>query len=159
MSIQVEATAVVHATPQQVLEFVLDLNAYKEVDDKLVRVLRVKGPDAGGSGSLSFLGHMPGLPLPPAPDSQSFQLERWSKIEFRGMSRRPARLVFDFVGVVECEPTTSDTTTVRHAYDLTFKGPFRSREARIEEELAEHLQDEMTRLATRLDVLASADIG
>lgn len=151
MSIQVEATAVVDATPREVLEFVLDLRSYKEVDDKIVRVLGVKGPDANGVGSVSFLGSMPGLPLPPAPDSQTYLLDRWSSLQFTGKRRRPARLVFDFVGVVECIPNADGGTAVRHAYNLGFRGPFRRFEPRIESELSVHLEEEMQKLKRRLD--------
>lgn len=50
MTMTASATAEVAATPREVLEFVLDLHRYQEVDTKIVRVVSVDGPDKAGHG-------------------------------------------------------------------------------------------------------------
>lgn len=75
VTLRAEATATVAATPQSALEFVLDVDRYRQIDPKIVRVFSVTGPDSEGRGSIRLLGRMRGLP--PAPDKQDFVLERW----------------------------------------------------------------------------------
>ena len=62
--------------------------------------------------------------LPPAPDRRNFTFERWRKLTFVGAPRQPTRMVFDFVGTFDCVPDDGGTT-IRHAYEFAFKGPFR----------------------------------
>ncbi|MCY3910810.1 MAG: hypothetical protein OXF99_04805 [bacterium] len=46
MTIAAKATVNVGASPQDVLEFVLDLDQYRQVDPKIQRVRSVEGPEA-----------------------------------------------------------------------------------------------------------------
>jgi hypothetical protein len=52
MALTASATTHVTATPQKVLEFVMNLEEYRKIDKKFVRVVSVSGPDAiwGGLG-------------------------------------------------------------------------------------------------------------
>ena len=149
MLLTVSATANVAATPQAVLEFVLDLDRYRQADHKITRVSSVTGPDEAGRGSVRLWGRLPGLPV--APDRQDFTLERWNRLTFVGAPRQASRLVFDFVGTFECVPLDDLTTRVTHAYDFTFRRPFRWIGRRLAEPLRQEIDDEVFRLAEILD--------
>ncbi len=90
-------------------------------------------------------GRLPGLP--PAPDRQDFTLKRWSHLTFVGAPLQPGRLVFNFVGTFECVPLDDDTTRVTHAYEFTFRKPFRWIERRMAEPLQFEIDEEVARLA------------
>lgn len=145
MSLIVSSTADVAATPRAVLEFVLDLDRYRQADHKISRVSSVTGPDDSGQGSIRLWGRLPGLPV--APDRQDFTLKRWSHLTFVGAARQPGRLVFDFVGTFECVALDDNTTRVTHAYEFTFRKPFRWIERRIAEPLRDEIEQEVARLA------------
>ena len=146
MSMTAEATVDVAATPREVLEFVLDVDQYRHVDPKIVRAGTVTGPDEQGKGSVKLWARMRGLP--PAPDVQDFDLQRWSSLTFVGARKRPGRLIFEFTGVVECEPI-GDLTRVRHAYAFRFKGPFKIIERLNAEWLQRDIELEMAAIAER----------
>jgi len=143
-----EASVRVQATSRSVLEFVLDLDRYREVDPKIVRVGSMEGPDAQGRGSVRLWARMPWLP--PAPDRHDFVLDRWERVTFIGAARQPARWVFDFTGVIECT-SDGDYTTVTHRYEFHFHGPFRLVERRLDSWLQQQIHDEMFQLAERID--------
>lgn len=147
MTISVSATTDVHASPEAVLSFVLDLDAYRQADHKITRVSSVTGPDANGLGSVKVWGKLPGVPLPAAPDRQDFTLERWDRLTLVGAPRQPGRLLFDFIGTFQCTPIDSNRTTVTHAYEFTFRRPFRWLERRMEPSLANEIKQEVRRLA------------
>lgn len=148
MPLNVSSAAEVSATPQEVLEFVLDLERYKQADLKITRVSSVTGPDANGAGSIRVWGKLPGMPA--APDRQDFTLEKWSRLTFVGAPRQPGRLVFNFTGTFDCVPVDDEVTQVTHAYEFTFRRPFRWLERRIAEPLAAEIDDEVKRLAELL---------
>lgn len=145
MTLIVSSTADVSATPQAVLEFVLDLDRYRQADHKISRVSSVTGPDDSGHGSVRLWGRLPGFPI--APDRQNFTLERWSHLTFVGAPRQPGRLMFNFVGTFHCVFLDDKTTRVTHAYEFTFRKPFRWIERRITEPLRDEIQQEVARLA------------
>ena len=148
MTLAASATVVVpNRSPQQVLEFVLDLELYRHVDDKIMRVFSVEGPDAEGRGSARLLGRMPYTP--PAPDVQDFVLERWQRITFRGAPRKPLRAVFDFSGTFECRQVP-EGTEVTHAYSFDFTLPFRWLERAHRTRLPIEVRAEMDRLVDAL---------
>ena len=93
-------------------------------------------------------GRVPGLP--PAPDRQEFHLERWSRLTFNGAARQPGRLVFDFTGSFECQPSDDGSTAVTHSYEFTFLGPFQRIERRLARWLQAEVDREMTNLAAAL---------
>jgi len=148
MTLTVSATAVIQASPQEVLEFVLDLESYRQADRKITRVASVAGPDEHGRGSARLWGKLPGLP--PAPDRQDFTLEKWRRLTFVGAPRQPGRLVFGFVGTFDCEPINDVGTQVTHAYEFEFTPPFRWMERRMADPLAAEIDAEVERLATLL---------
>ncbi len=146
MTLCVSATTNADATPREVLEFVLDLDLYRQADHKILRVVEVVGPDENGRGSAKLWG---GLKyLPPAPDRQDFLLEPWHTLTFTGAAMQPARLVFDFVGRFECESTPTGTR-LTHSYEFNFTWPFRF----LERVLAEWLQTEIEAEVSRISAL------
>ncbi len=146
MTMTARATAEVAATPREVLEFVLDLHSYQDVDRKIVRVVSVDGPDATGQGSVKMWARMGWLP--PAPDRQDFVLEPWTRLTFTGAARQPARLVFDFVGTVECSGSKTGTR-LTHGYEFRFKGPFRLVERVFGSWLQRQIEEEVEAIAIR----------
>jgi Polyketide cyclase / dehydrase and lipid transport len=134
-------------SPQEVLEFVLDLERYKHADHKIVKVGLVTGPDESGRGSVKLSGRLRYGPA--APDLQHFDLNRWSRLTFMGASGQMARAVFNFTGTFECTPTESGTG-VTHAYVFQFRGPFRLLEPLHRGWLQTELDDEMERVRETL---------
>ena len=148
MTLTVSSTAEISATPQEVLEFVLDLEQYRRADHKITRVSSVTGPDENGVGAVRLWGKLPGLP--PAPDRQNFTLEKWHRLTFVGAPGQPGRLVFDFTGTFECEPVDDQLTRVTHAYEFRFRRPFRLLERRLSAPLADEIDQEVNRLTQLL---------
>jgi carbon monoxide dehydrogenase subunit G len=149
MTLTASATVEVRASPQQVLEFVLDLERYRQADHKITRVSSVTGPDAHGEGSVKLWGTLPGMPA--APDRQNFTLEKWSRLTFVGAPRQPGRLVFDFVGTFACVPVADGVTQVTHGYEFNFRAPFRWLERRMAEPLQAEIDAEVDRLGHLLN--------
>ncbi|NNC74792.1 MAG: hypothetical protein HKN93_04695 [Acidimicrobiia bacterium] len=54
MGISASATATVHTSAQEVLEFVLDLRRYQRLDSKILRISAVTEPDEDGVGRLKM---------------------------------------------------------------------------------------------------------
>lgn len=148
MTLRVEATVEVASTPQEVLEFVLDMDRYRQADQKITRVSSVTGPDAAGQGSVRMWGKLPGMPA--APDRQDFVLERWERLTLVGAPRQPGRLLFAFTGTFDCAPTAEGTTIVTHRYQFDFRRPFRWLERRMQPRLAKGIDEEVTRIAELL---------
>lgn len=148
MVLRARASIEVRATPQEILEFVLDLERYRKVDSKILAVGSVTGPDEAGRGRVRLWTRLKWTP--PAPDVQTFELQRWNRLTFTGAARQPSRLILDFTGVVECQPTSSGTL-VTHWYEMRFRGPFRLLERPHRAWLQQDLQEELQRVADWLD--------
>ena len=111
MVLRATASTLIPATPQQVMELVLDLERYRQVDSKIVAVSKVAGPDESGKGRVRVWSRLKWTP--PIPDTQLFFLERWERLTFTGAPGQLGRLVFTFTGTFECEPSP-DGTLVTH---------------------------------------------
>lgn len=146
MTLTAQASIDVATSPETILDFVLDLEKYQEVDAKFVRVGKVEGPNAEGRGSVSMWGRIGWLP--PAPDRQDFVLDPGKSLTFTGAPRQPARLIFDFLGTFECKPVDGGTT-ITHGYEFRFKGPFRLVERPLAGWLQRQIDDEVQQLAAR----------
>jgi hypothetical protein len=144
MALTARASTTVQATPREVLEFVLDMERYRQADHKIRHVSSVDGPDKSGAGSVKMWGRLRWGPA--TPDRQNFHLDRWQRLTLTGAPRQPARLVFDFVGTFECEPTEAGTL-VTHAYEFTFHRPFRLMEPFLREWLQTEIEAEVDRIA------------
>lgn len=122
MTVRAETTRVVPATCQEVLEFVLDLDRYRQADTKIWRVSRPVELDHNDEGTARYWGRFRGAP--PAPDVNIVRLRRWRELTFTGAPRQPARLVLDFSGRFTCREV-DDGCEVTHGYEMTFHRPFR----------------------------------
>ncbi|MDE0700082.1 MAG: SRPBCC family protein [Acidimicrobiaceae bacterium] len=148
MVLRASASVEVRATPQEILEFVLDLDRYGQVDSKILAVGSVVGPDEAGRGRVRLWTRLKWTP--PAPDAHTFELQRWSRLTFSGVARQPSRLILDFTGVVECQPSP-DKTRVTHWYEMRFRGPFRLLERPHRAWLQQDLEEELQRVADWFD--------
>lgn len=122
MTVRAEATRVVSATCQEVLEFVLDLDRYRKADTKIGRVTQPVELDEHGEGTTRYWGRLRGTP--PAPDTNLVRLRRWHELTFTGAPRQPARLILDFTGRFTCVER-EEGCQVTHSYEMTFRRPLR----------------------------------
>ena len=148
MTVSASATTTVAVDARTLLEFVLDLERYKQVDRKIVRVGRVDAPDQEGKGSVRLWGRVRWTP--PSPDKHDIVLQRWRSLTFTGAPRQPARLIFDFTGTFACRPVDAGTE-MTHAYEFTFKGPFRVLERGLGPWLQAELDDEVAAVRAAIE--------
>lgn len=122
MALKATATRDVEATSRQVLEFVLDLERYRQADTKIGRISKPIELDSNHEGSVRYWGRMRGTP--PAPDTNLVKLDPWRTLTFTGAPRQPARLILDFTGRFHCVDTDGGCQ-VTHSYEMNFRRPFR----------------------------------
>lgn len=114
-----EASTTVSATPNDVFDFVLDLNRYRQADHKIGRVGTID--NEGDRGMVRFSGRIRGLPGP----SGTYPFTRTeSRLGFGSPVAGPARWFLDFEGTFVTEQT-SEGTVVTHREVFTFKRPWR----------------------------------
>lgn len=144
MTVHVEATRTVPATCREVLEFVLDLERYRQADTKIGRVTQPISLDENDEGRTRYWGRLRGLP--PAPDTNVVRLTRWTELTFTGAPGQPARLLLDFTGRFTCREVEAGSE-VTHGYTITFRRPFRwLYEPWLRRWLPEALEDELDRV-------------
>lgn len=119
-----EATIDIRATPEQVLEFVMDLRRYREADHKVGPVLWLRRD--GNRAHAVACGRVLGLPTPPAPIV--IELTPYTRLDVR--SRVPG-----FHASFECQDLGDGMTRVVHRECLI--GPF---ERVLRESVLEELQ-------------------
>lgn len=122
MTLRASAAREIPASPQQVLEFVLDLDRYSQVDTKVGRVVNPVVVDEHGRGSTKYWGRMRGTP--PMPDKNVVALDRWTSLVFTSAPRQPGRLIVNFSGRFDCEPSPAGCRLM-HSYEVQFRRPFR----------------------------------
>jgi Polyketide cyclase / dehydrase and lipid transport len=123
--IQASATITTGASPQTVLEFVTDLERYRQADQKIRKIV-----DHGNRADLlqdktttvRYRGNVRGLVSPM--DSNEVTLKRWSRVDFVGSPSSWVRRMVDFHGSFTCEPTDTGTV-VTHVERFEFRRPFR----------------------------------
>ena len=148
MTLTATATREVGATSREVLEFVLDLERYRQADTKIGRVTQPVVLDDKNEGRVRYWGRMRGTP--PAPDTNLVKLDPWRTLTFTGASRQPARLILDFTGRFDCVDTDAGCQ-VTHSYEMTFRRPFRwIYEPLLRTWLQTELDAELDRVATIL---------
>jgi hypothetical protein len=116
--IDVQATEVIDRSAEDILGFVMDLDAYRSADHKIgkVRSIRREGDDA----VVSFRSRARGLP---ALARQRMHLVPGQRIDVTNVASWQDRLVH-FEGSFACEPAPGGTR-VTHRYVFDFKGPAR----------------------------------
>jgi hypothetical protein len=148
MTVRAEATRVVPATSQEVLELVLDLDRYRKADTKIRRVTRPIELDDNDEGRTRYWGRLRWLP--PAPDTNLVRLRRWHELTFTGAPRQPGRLILDFTGRFRCIDVDGGCR-LTHDYELRFRRPFRwIFEPLLQRWLPSELEAELDRLAQLL---------
>jgi hypothetical protein len=114
-----EATVTVSVPQDEVFDFVLDLNRYREADHKIGRVGAVER--LGNSGTAQFSGRIRGLPGPTG--TYPFTREG-SRLRFASPIAGAARWFLDFEGTFDCAETP-EGTVVTHREEFDFKPPIR----------------------------------
>lgn len=148
--IRAARTVIVSGTPRQVLELVLDLDAYRAIDPKIREVVHQHEFDDGGRSAVEVIGSL--WHLPPTPDTHLVHLEPWHRLTFTGAPGVRARSTYSFTGTFEV--TEEDQgTRVSHAYEITLRRPLPALFGRaVQRWLDADLADEMVRLQGRLAV-------
>lgn len=114
-----EATTTVAATPDDVFDFVLDLDRYRQADHKIGRV--GTSVNEGDHGMVQFSGRIRGMPGPPG----IYPFTRTeSRLGFGSPLSGPARWFLDFEGTFDTEQTR-EGTVVTHREVFNFKRPWR----------------------------------
>jgi len=148
MTVRAEATRVIPATSRAVLEFVLDLERYRQADTKIGRVVRPVVLDDDDEGTARYWGRLRGAPS--APDTNIVRLRRWHELTFSGAPRQPARLLLDFTGRFTCTDV-DDGCRLTHGYEMTFRRPARwVYEPLLGRWLQEEVEAELDRVGTIL---------
>jgi hypothetical protein len=114
-----QARTTVAVSPAAVLEFVLDLDRYRQADHKIGRVGSVKR--FGSGGTAVFSGRIKGMPGPSG--TYPFTVTPTS-LTFGSPIAGAARWFLDFEGSFECE-ATGEGTVVTHREVFDFKPPWR----------------------------------
>jgi Polyketide cyclase / dehydrase and lipid transport len=114
-----EASTTVRAAPNEVFDFVLDLERYRQADHKIGRVGEVVR--SGNIGTTRFSGRIRGLPGPSG--TYPFRISA-DRLVFGSPIAGAARWFLEFEGSFVCEPT-ADGTRVTHREAFLFKRPWR----------------------------------
>jgi hypothetical protein len=136
----VEATELVEAGPGAVLDFVMDIDRYRQADHKIRRIRHVERH--GDEVVVSMWTRAGGLPVPA---TQRMVRSGDERIDVRNEPSWQDRLV-DFHGEFICQPGDGSTTRVTHRYRFSLKGPGRLAEPMIRRWLARDIVAEVRRL-------------
>jgi carbon monoxide dehydrogenase subunit G len=116
--ITVQADTVVNRPAEDILEFVMDAERYRQADHKLWRVRSVER--TGNEAVVRMIGRARGMPMPTA---QRMVLTPGRSIEVRNLPSWQDRFM-DFTGTFRCDPVDGGTR-VTHRYVFDFRGPLR----------------------------------
>lgn len=120
MAIVASATQVVPAQPRDVLELVLDLERYKQIDTKIRKIYENPPIPDDGIGTVVFRGALRGLPGPR--QRERVELVRWESVTYTSDGLFLADLMMAMQGSFGVE-SGPDGTLVTHSYQFDFKGP------------------------------------
>lgn len=140
----VEAEVTVDRSPEEILEWVADLERYRRADTKITRVIH-QGPDR-----VRYRGHLRGIPTPA--DENVVTLVPGRSLTFTGAPDRWTRRLLDFEGSFTCQPIAHGTRVV-HRESFGFKpAPVRTiAEAWLGRWLQREIADEMERLKIQIE--------
>jgi polyketide cyclase/dehydrase/lipid transport protein len=113
-----EATVIIRRPARDVLEFVLDLERYRQADTKIGRVDFVERK--GNSGRARYAGTMRGLPGPT--ETVSWTLEPYSQLRFVSTPSLWPGLVYRFEGLFACDEVR-EGTRVLHRESVFLRRP------------------------------------
>ena len=113
-----EGTALIRRSPRDILEFVLDLERYRQADTKIGRVHFVERD--GNCGRARYAGRMRGLPGPA--ETVQWELEPWSRLHFWSTPSLWPGVLYHFDGLFTCEET-AEATRVHHREAVSLRPP------------------------------------
>lgn len=140
----VEAEATVNRSPEEILEWVADLERYRQADTKITRVVHQ------GTDRVRYRGRLRGIPTPV--DENVVTLDPGRSLTFTGAPGRWTRRLLDFEGSFACQPA-ADGTRVLHRESFGFKpAPVRMiAEAWLGRWLQREIDEEMQRLKIQIE--------
>lgn len=142
--LDVRAEVTVNRSPEQILDWVSDLERYRQADTKIIKVLHQE-PDR-----VRYRGRLRGIPTPA--DENVVTAEPGRSLTFTGAPGRWTRRLLDFEGSFVCHPADGGTRVV-HRESFTFKpAPVRLlAEAYLGRWLQRQIDVEMHRLKTSIE--------
>jgi hypothetical protein len=141
-----EGSAVIQRSPQDVLEFALDLDRYRRVDPKFRKIYRHHM--RGDEGEVRYSGTLRGIPTPA--DTQSIRRTRWTRLDYESVPS-PLNRLARFHGWFECEERENGTF-VRHREQFDFSPAIAWLAAPILERwLQEQVRQEVRELKRQLE--------
>lgn len=150
--VQAEAVIDIARSPREILEWILDLERYRQADRKITKVIDQPVLSADGVGTVRYRGRLRGIPTPA--DTNVVTLDRWRGLSFDGAPGLWTRRLVDFHGTFECT-ATPDGTTLRHAETFRFRP--KMIDTLAERILSRWLQQEIEIEVHRLKELIEAD--
>lgn len=145
--IEGEGTVFIRRPAREILEFVLDLERYRQADRKFRRIQFVAR--SGNEGLARYSGRLRGLPTPA--DTQAWTLEPYTRLDFRSTRKLWPNVVATFHGWFVCRETPKGTR-VTHVERLFFRPPLKwVAEPFLRKWWAQQIADEVMRLGELLE--------
>lgn len=116
--ITAESSAVIQRTPQEILDFVMDVASYRRADHKIGRVWSVRRED--NNVIASFVGQLRGLPVP---TTQRMHLTPGKRIDVSIVPNWQRRML-GFHASFECQPVLGGTEVT--PIHLRLKRPYKA---------------------------------
>lgn len=120
--IRAEGDIVIDRSARTVIEFVLDLDRYRQADEKIARVSEqpLLGPD-DREGRARYRGRLRGLPTPF--QWQTVQLDPWRSLHLRTEAGQWTAAFATFEGGFVCEELAVHGTRLTHFEQFAFRPP------------------------------------
>ena len=116
--IAVQGTVVVDCSPDAVIDFVTDLERYKQADTKITRVLASN--IHGDAGEVRYSGQLHGIPSPPIVNVVA--IDRPHRVDYRSKPGTWQQAMLHFHGSFVLEPSEQGTR-VTHREEFVFPRP------------------------------------
>lgn len=114
-----EATTTINRPAKDILEFVLDLDRYRQADHKFHRIRYVEREN--NHGHAKYSARLRGIPTPT--EIQDWTLDPYRRLDFKSRPSLWPGMIARFEGFFECDET-ADGTLVRHREAFKFRPPF-----------------------------------
>lgn len=120
--IRAEGTVEIERAPREVLEFVLDLDRYREADAKITRVDAQPTLGEGQhTGRAHYRGRLRGIPTPS--QWQILSLDPWRRLDLTTEPGQWTARMATFEGGFICEERYEGTTWLTHFEQFDFRPP------------------------------------
>lgn len=150
-----EASIIIEAAAKQILEFVSDLERYRQADHKIASVKQqpTVSPESPTSRA-RYSGRLRGVPTPP--EWQVVHLEPWSRLTLRSEAGQWTNRFATFEGAFICDTLDDGRCHVTHYEQFTWHPAVRSLAERgLANWLQDDIEDEMQRLKTLIEAQAT----